>query len=104
MADYNTFNLVDTKTRKTLLTTSSARKCKKEFVKGRRIDVWNGNVLVDVIYNKNIDDINKYVRLEKEHIAQKQKRAEARNKARKARAAERNAVRMNECHGKAAPA
>ena len=86
MANYNTFNLIDTKSRKTLLTTSSARKCKKEFVPGYRIDVWNGNELVDVIYAKNIDDINKYVRLEKEHIALKQKRAEERNKRRRERA------------------
>lgn len=89
MADYNTFNLIDTKTRKTLITTSSARKCKKEFVKGYRIDIWNKNQLVDVIYYKNIEDLNKYVRLEKQHNAEKQKRAEERNKRRKQRAAER---------------
>ena len=86
MANYNTFNLIDTKSRKTLLTTSSARKCKKEFVKGCRIDVWNGNELVDVIYAKNFGDINKYVRLEKEYTALKQKRAEERNKRRRERA------------------
>lgn len=86
MADYNTFNLIDTKSRKTLLTTSSARKCKKEFVKGHRIDVWNGNTLVDVIYARNFDDINKYVRIEKEHVARKQAIAEERNKRRRERA------------------
>lgn len=84
MANYNTFNLIDTKSRKILLTTSSARKCKKDFTKGYRIDVWNGNVLIDVIYARNIDDINKYIRLEKEYIARKQARAEERNKRRKA--------------------
>lgn len=83
MADYNTFSLVDTKTRKTLLTTSSARKCKKAFIKGYRIDVWNENILVDIIYNKNINDINKYVRREKEYIAKKQEAATLRNKIRK---------------------
>ena len=85
MANYNTFNLVDTKSRKTILTTSSARKCKREFVKGRRIDVWNGNALVDVIYSRNLPDIDKYIRLEKEHIARKQQLATERNKRRKER-------------------
>ena len=60
MANYNTFILIDTKSRKILLTTSSARKCKKEFVKGNRVDVWNSNNLVHKIYSKNIDDLNKY--------------------------------------------
>ena len=87
MADYNTFNLIDTKSRKTLVTTSSARKAKREFVKGYRIDVWNGNVLKESIYSKNLFEIDKYVRLEKENIAKKQKIAEERNKRRRERAA-----------------
>lgn len=85
MANYNTFQLVDTKSRKTLITTSSARKCKKAFVKGHRIDVWNGNVLVETIYAKNLTEIDKYVRLEKEYIARKQALATARNQRRKNR-------------------
>lgn len=88
MANYNTFNLIDTKSRKTLLTTSSARRCKKEFVKGRRIDIWNGNALIEVIYAKNISDIDKYVRLEKEYIARKQQKATERNKRRRERLAQ----------------
>ena len=56
---------------------------KKAFVKGYRIDVWNENKLIDFIYNKNIDDINKYVRQEKEYIAKKQEAATLRNKIRK---------------------
>lgn len=83
MANYNTFNLIDTKTRKTIFTTSSARKCKKAFEKGYRIDVWNNNKLIEAIYSRNLDNINKYVRLEKEYIANKQKRAEERNKRRR---------------------
>lgn len=83
MANYNTFGLIDTKTRKILLITSSARKCKKAFVKGHRIEVWNGNMLVNTIYNKNLAEIDKYIKLEKQHIAEKQKKAEARNKKRK---------------------
>lgn len=83
MANYNTFNLIDTKTRKTLIITSSARKCKKAFEKGYRIDVWNGNVLTEQIYHKNLDNIEKYIKLEKEYIANKQKKAEERNRLRR---------------------
>ena len=54
---------------------------------GDRIDVWNGNVLVDIIYARNFDQINKYVKLEREHIAKKQKQAEERNRRRRERAA-----------------
>ena len=45
--------------------------------------MWNENILVDIIYNKNINDINKYVRREKEYIAKKQEAATLRNKIRK---------------------
>jgi hypothetical protein len=86
MAKYNTFNLVDTKTKRSLLVTSSARKCKSEFVKGYRIDVWNENKLVNVIYNRNLHEIDRYVRAEKDHIASKQAKAEKRNKKNKERA------------------
>lgn len=83
MANYNTFALVDTKTKKIKLITSSARKSKKTFTKGCRIEVWNANAVKEVIYNKNLDNIEKYIRTEKEFIARKQKKAEARNKKRK---------------------
>ena len=83
----NTFVLVDTKSRKPVFVTPSARKCKNEFQEGYRIEVWSCNRLVETIYSRNIDDINKYVRLEKEYIAMKQKRAEERNKRRKAKLA-----------------
>lgn len=83
MANYNTFALVDTKTKKIKLITSSARKSKKVFTKGCRIEVWNANAVKEVIYNKNLDNIEKYIRTEKEFIARKQKKAEARNKKRK---------------------
>lgn len=86
MANYNTFNLIDTKSRKTIFTTSSARKCKKSFVKGYRVDVWNKNALVDVIYHRNLSDIDKYVRAEKEYIGRKQAAAELRNKRRREKA------------------
>lgn len=89
MAKYNTFALVDTKTRKILLITSSARKSKKMFLKGCRIEVWNENTVAEVIYNRNIGDIDKYIRREKEFIAKKQRAAEERNKHRKKRLEER---------------
>ena len=85
MANNNTFNLIDTKTRKTIFTTSSARKCKKAFEKGYRVDVWNNNRLIETIYSRNLNNINKYVVLEKEYIANKQKKAEERNRRRKLR-------------------
>lgn len=83
MANYNTFGLIDTKTRKILLITSSARKCKKAFVKGCRIEVWNGNSLINTIYNKNLSAIDEYIKAEKQYIAEKQRKAELRNKKRK---------------------
>ena len=83
MAKYNTFALIDTKTKKLLMITSSARKSKKAFVKGYRIEVWSANTLSEVIYNKNLSAIDKYIRAEKEYIGRKQKKAENRNKKRK---------------------
>lgn len=83
MANYNTFGLVNTKTRKILLITSSARKCKKAFVKGCRIEVWNGNTLVNTIYNKNLSEIDNYIKVEKQYITEKQRKAEMRNRKRK---------------------
>jgi hypothetical protein len=65
------------------LITSSARKCKKAFIKGCRIEVWNRNALTNKIYNKNLCEIDKYINLEKQYIANKQRKAEARNKKRK---------------------
>lgn len=85
MANYNTFSLVDTKARKILLITSSARKCKRAFAKGCKIEVWNANRCIEVIYNRNIADFGKYIKTEKEYIAEKQRRAEARNRRRRNR-------------------
>ncbi len=85
MAKYNTFALIDTKTKKVLMITSSARKSKRAFVKGYRIEVWSANALSEVIYNKNLADIDKYINTEKEYIARKQKKAEEINKRRKKR-------------------
>lgn len=75
MANYNTFSLVDTKARKILLITSSARKCKRAFEKGHRIEVWNANKCIEVIYSRNINDFGKYISIEKQYIAEKQRKA-----------------------------
>lgn len=83
MANYNTFCLIDTKTKKILLITSSARKCKKAFLQGYRIEVWNKNTLVKRIYNKNLTEVDEYINLEKSYIAEKQRKAELRNQKRK---------------------
>ena len=83
MAKYNTFALIDTKTKKVLMITSSARKSKRAFEKGCRIEVWSENALSEVVYNKNLADIDKYISIEKEFIARKQRKAEERNKRRR---------------------
>ena len=80
MADYNTFLVVNTKTRKPILTTSSARKAAKILCTGYRIEVWNDNKLTDLIYSKDRGPLYKYLSAEKEYIRQKQAKAEERNR------------------------
>ena len=87
MANYNTFIVVDCKRRKSILTTSSARKANKLLATGYKIEVWNGNIKVETIYEKDKkkekNPLAPYIALEKEYIRQKQARAEERNKRRK---------------------
>ena len=85
MANYNTFIVVDCKSRKSILTTSSARKSNKLLTKGVRIDVWNNNEKICTIYETTRELMMPYIHAEKEYIKQKQLRAEARNKARKSK-------------------
>ena len=85
MANYNTFIVVDCNSRKSILTTSSARKANAMFVTGHRVDVWNNNEKILTIYQKTRELIKPFIEAEKEYIRQKQARAEARNKARKNR-------------------
>lgn len=89
MANYNTFIVVDCKSRKSILTTSSARKACKLLETGKRIDVWNDNKKVETIYVNDSEGkqnpMKSYIELEREYIRQKQKRAEERNKKRKLR-------------------
>jgi hypothetical protein len=93
MANYNTFVAVDCKTRRPILTTSSARKVRAELRTGVRIEVWNNNAIVERIYEadkrKEKDPLAPYVEAEREYIRKKQAKAEARNRARKERLAAR---------------
>ena len=83
MAKYNTFVVVDCKSEKSILTTSSARKSAKLLQTGVRIDVWNDNKKVLTVYAKDRTSMKVYIDAEREYIRQKQERAEARNKRRR---------------------
>ena len=83
MANYNTFVVVDCNSRKSVLTTSSARKSSKMLQTGFRIDVWNDNEKVLTVYAKDTAPMKPYIDAEREYIRQKQARAEARNKRRR---------------------
>lgn len=80
MSNYNTFVVVDCKSRKSVLVTSSARKANKLLCTGFRIDVWNNNEKICTIYEKSRDLIRPYITLEKDYIREKQAKAEERNK------------------------
>lgn len=81
MANYNTFIVVDCNSRKSILTTSSARKSSKLLTKGFRIDVWNDNEKICSIYEKTKELMRPYILTEKEYIRKKQAKAEERNLA-----------------------
>lgn len=83
MAKYNTFVLVDTKVRKTLLVTSSARKARRELATGKRIEVWNDNQKTKTIYAAQSKAMIPYIEAEREHIRTKQMQAEVRNATRR---------------------
>lgn len=89
MANYNTFLVVDCKTRRPILTTSSARKAYKELRTGVRIEVWNNNILVERIYEadkrRENNPLAPYIRAEREYIGRKQAQAELRNRRRRER-------------------
>lgn len=87
MANYNTFLVVDCKTRKPVLVTSSARKANDWLKTGFRIEVWNENTIVEKIRQadrrKEAEPMKPYIDAEREYIRQKQAKAEARNQRRK---------------------
>ena len=86
MASYNTFVVVNCSTRKTIITTSSARKAYKELQKGVRIEVWNNNVLIERIYESDKQRVGNpmksYIDMEREYIRKKQEKATKRNNRR----------------------
>ena len=95
MADYNTFVLYDCKSRKPIITTSSARKVAKQLDVGCRIEVWNNNKLVSKIYKSNETDLRPYIKAEKEYIRKKQERATLRNAKRREKLKRRKMATLN---------
>lgn len=84
MAKYNTFVVIGCKRNNTILVTSSARKATAELRKGRRIEVWNENKRIDVIYANKAESMRRFIQAEKEYIRHKQERAEFENAYRRA--------------------
>lgn len=83
---YNTFVVADCKSGRNIMVTSSARKATDALCKGRRIEVWNSNSKVEIIYNtmhREKNPMRPYIDAEREYIAQKQRAAEERNRCRK---------------------
>lgn len=78
----NIFIVCDCKCRKNILITPSARKAKKQLHVGTKIEVWNDNTLVEYIYAKDSEKMDKYIDMQKQYIGEKQAKAEQRNKRR----------------------
>ena len=87
MFSHTTFVVVDCKSRKTVLVTSSARKAGAVLQKGYRIEVWTNDNRVETMYSYTQDRghhaIGPYIQMEREYIGRKQAKAEQRNKRRK---------------------
>jgi hypothetical protein len=64
-----------------VLVTSSARKAAAALFKGRRVDVWNNNARIDIVYQP--EGLDFYITKEKDHIGIQQKLAEVRNARRR---------------------
>lgn len=71
MAKYNTFVVYNCNKRHNILVTSSARKAKQELHVGVKVEVWNENTHIETIYAKQQNEINKYINVEKQFIAEK---------------------------------
>lgn len=85
MADYNTFAVIDCKSRKNVLVTSSARMAYARLKTGYRVDVWNNNALTRSIYAKNRRDMSVYLEAERLYHREKQQRRERFNRQRENR-------------------
>ena len=75
MAKYNTFVVIDTKTRKPVLVTSSARKAAKLLMPGIRVEVWCENKKVDTLYKRVGSALRCYIEQEEEYLRNKRRRA-----------------------------
>ena len=85
MAKYNTFVVQKTNNGQAVLVTSSARKVKQMLTVGLRVEVWSENQKQEIVHTRTAKKLDKYITAEREYIRNKQARAEARNKARRAR-------------------
>lgn len=85
MAKYNTFVVYDCKKRKVTLVTSSARKAECELMKGFKVEVWNENTYIETVYYNHVEHLDKYIEMEKQYVAERQRRATERNKRRRSR-------------------
>lgn len=74
MANYNTFVAQDIQSGNTLLVTSSARKVKRLLTPDNRVEVWNNNRRIEVIYTQTSSQLDKYVQAESEYIKLKQRK------------------------------
>ena len=89
MAKYNTFVVIDTKRRKTILVTSSARKANSLLATGIRIEVWNDNNKLESIYERDkrreANPLGPYIEQEREYIRARQEASTMRNTQRRGR-------------------
>ena len=87
MSGLTTFVVVDCKSRKIVLVTTSARKAGAILQRGIRIEVWKNNTRVETLYSDTKDGthhaIGAYIHMEREYIGRKQAKAEQRNKMRR---------------------
>lgn len=79
MAKYNTFVVIECKRNRTILVTSSARKANSELWKGRKVEVWNENERVGIVYAHQSGKMRTFIQTEKEYIRMKQLTAEVKN-------------------------
>lgn len=83
---YNTFVVVNCRTRKIELVTSSARKANDRLKTGWRVEVWNCNQLVERIHATEKGErfpMRPYIEAEREFIGERQRRREMRNSKRR---------------------
>ena len=79
MAKYNTFVISDCRKCTVMLVTSSARKASAALWKGRRVEIWNENERVAIVYARQSDKMDHYIQAEKEYHRMKQLHAEVKN-------------------------